>query len=32
LRKASDIRGYVAEDLEIEGYDPHAPIKAPVAV
>lgn len=32
LKKASDIREYVAEDLEVDAYDPHPSIKAPVAV
>ncbi len=31
-RKASSIYDYELEDLELVGYDPHPPIKAPVAV
>ena len=32
LNKASDLYSYRYEDVQIEGYDPHPAIKAPVAV
>ena len=32
LRKAPDIHSYAIDDFEVTGYDPHPPIKAPVAV
>ncbi len=32
LRKPSSIYGYRYEDLQLDGYDPHPAIKAPVAV
>lgn len=31
-RKPDSIFGYCYEDFEIQGYDPHPPIKAPIAV
>ena len=32
LRKPESIDGYVFEDFAVEGYDPHPPLRAPVAV
>jgi thymidylate synthase len=32
LRRPESIYGYTYEDLRLEGYDPHAAIKAPVAI
>ncbi|MGO8235284.1 thymidylate synthase [Rhizobium ruizarguesonis] len=32
LRRPDSIDGYRIEDFEVEGYDPHPPIEAPVAV
>ncbi|MGK2285063.1 thymidylate synthase [Pedomonas sp. V897] len=32
LRRPESIDGYVFEDFAIEGYDPHPPLRAPVAV
>ncbi|MNJ82295.1 Thymidylate synthase [compost metagenome] len=31
-RKPASLFDYRFEDFEIEGYDPHPPIKAPVAI
>jgi thymidylate synthase len=31
-RKPASIFDYEYEDFEVQGYDPHGPIKAPVAV